>query len=91
MPQIKNKTSHLKIKVIPNAKETQLIGRMGDFIKIKIAAVPDKGKANQELINFLAKQFGVKKDDIQIIRGHKNHRKILVVPSSLVDLMNGKV
>jgi len=81
-------TTYLKIKVAPNAKQTQLVGRQGDFIKIIIAAVPDHNKANFELIRFLSNFFSINKADIQIIRGNKNHRKILVVPKEIGEKIN---
>jgi len=81
MTLVAKQSTQLKVKVIPNAKQTQLAGRHGDFIKIKIAAVPDKGKANKELINYLAKTLSVSQSEISIIRGHKNNRKTLKLPS----------
>ena len=82
------KTTQIKFKVVPNAKETQLVGKQGDFIKIRIAAVPDQNKANLELIRFLSKNYNVNKTDIKIIRGHKNHRKILLIPVKQGNIIN---
>lgn len=45
--------------------------------KIKIKAVPEKGKANQELIRFLAKKYQVSKDQIVIISGAKDRLKLV--------------
>jgi uncharacterized protein (TIGR00251 family) len=47
----------------------------GDVLKIKIKAPPDKGKANDELIDFLAKAFRVAKSDISILSGHTGRLK----------------
>ena len=44
----------LRVKVIPRSAKTEIVGEMADgTLKIKIAAPPEKGKANEELIRFL--------------------------------------
>lgn len=59
-------------KVVPGSSRTAVCGLLGEMLKIKIAAPPEKGKANQSLIEFLAKQLGVKKNAISIIAGQTN-------------------
>jgi len=39
------------------------------MVKIRVAAAPEKGKANQCLVTFLAKQLGVRKSDVEIVSG----------------------
>ena len=66
----------LTIKVIPNAPKTIVVGRMDDGTwKIKVKAVPQKGKANKELIRFLSKELGVAKSDISITSGETSRLK----------------
>lgn len=61
---------YLRIKVRPNAAKTEVKAIMDDeTAKIDIAAKPEKGKANAELIKFLAREFAVDKDDVKIIGG----------------------
>ena len=45
--------------------------------KIRLKAVPEKGKANQELIKYLSKLLGVSKNQISIISGQTDHLKLL--------------
>jgi uncharacterized protein (TIGR00251 family) len=59
-------------KVVPGSSRTRFCGLLGGMLKIKISAPPEKGKANQCLIEFLAKQLGVKKNAISIISGQTN-------------------
>ena len=56
-------------KVIPASSRTMISGLLNGMIKIKVSAAPEKGKANQCLIDFLAEKLGVKKKDITIIAG----------------------
>lgn len=56
-------------KVVPGSSRTAIAGVLGDMIKVRVAAAPEKGKANQCLVTFLADQLGVRKNDIAIISG----------------------
>ncbi len=57
------------VKVVSGSSKTIITGTLGGMVKIKIAAAAEKGKANQCLVEFLAKQLGVKKNFISILRG----------------------
>lgn len=62
----------LTVKVVPGSSRTSIAGQLDGMVKIKISAPPEKGKANQSLIEFLAKHLGVKKNEIEIIAGSAN-------------------
>jgi len=66
-------------KIVPGSSRTALGGLLDDMIKIKIAAAPEKGKANQCLVAFLAKRLGVKKNAVQIVSGQTHPVKQLQV------------
>ena len=59
-------------KIVPGSSRTVIAGILGDMIKIRVAAAPEKGKANECLIAYLAEQLGVKKNAIEILSGHTN-------------------
>ena len=67
------------MKVTPNASRNELVGLTGGAWKIKIAAAPDKGKANKELIDFLSEILQVKKSSLTILKGQTSHNKIVAV------------
>ncbi len=56
-------------KVVPGSSRTTVAGVLEDMVKVRVAAAPEKGKANQCLVTFLAKQLGVRKSDIEIVSG----------------------
>ena len=61
----------LSVKVIPKSSRNEIAGLMGDgTLKVKVAAPPEKGKANAELCAFLAKQLGVPKTNVSVESGH---------------------
>ena len=71
----------LQIHLCPNAKRNEICGVFGDRIKIAVMAPAVDGKANDALIKFLAKHFGVGKADITIVRGMTCRDKTIVIDS----------
>ena len=79
--QLKNKGElYLRVKARPGAVRTAVIKAMDDeTIKVNIAAPPVKGRANQELIRFLAKEFAVLKNNVKIVSGGSGRVKLVRV------------
>jgi uncharacterized protein len=74
-----DKDCRLAIKVTPNAGRNEVTGCKEGVWQVKIGAAPDKGKANKELIDFLAEKLGVRKSAIEIIKGQTSRNKVLKV------------
>ncbi|MBI3682919.1 MAG: DUF167 domain-containing protein [Acidobacteria bacterium] len=70
----------LKVKVIPGSSRTEMTGVMADgTIKIRVAAPPEKGKANAELCAFLARHYGVPRRNVEILTGETSARKQVLI------------
>jgi uncharacterized protein (TIGR00251 family) len=69
----------ISIKVQPNAGKNEVTGVIDGVWRIKIAAPPDKGKANKQLIEFLSEVLKIKKDHLTIVRGHASHNKLVAI------------
>lgn len=65
----------IRIKTTPNASNNCILGMQGDVLRVKVAAQPDKGKANDELIDLLSEEFDVPKSKIKILSGHTSRLK----------------
>lgn len=65
----------LVIKVIPNAHKNAVDGFMGETLKVRVKSPPDKGKANDELLDFLSTVFSIPKSRLSIISGHSSRLK----------------
>ena len=66
----------LNVKVIPKSSRNQIAGFMSDgTLKVKIAAPPEKGKANAELCSYLARHFSVPKNSVTVQTGAASQRK----------------
>jgi len=75
-----NKEIYLRVKVHPHTAQTQVRAVLEDeTIKIDIAAAPEKGKANDELIGFLSQEFDVSKRQIVIISGIVDRVKLIKI------------
>lgn len=69
----------IEVRVITNAKKKELKFE-GDSLKVKITALPKEGRANTDLIEYLADFFGVKRSEVKIIKGEKEKRKLISLP-----------
>ncbi len=66
----------LTVKVIPKSSKTEVVGQLPDGTwKVKVAAAPEKGKANRALCAFLAEHFGVSQSKVTIVSGETSHIK----------------
>lgn len=68
----------IEVLVKPNSRE-QGIEKFGDGLKIRVKSKPEKGKANEELIDILSHFFGVYKENIRILSGHGSRKKLVKV------------
>jgi uncharacterized protein (TIGR00251 family) len=77
----KNRLSNrgLATRVTPNAGRNEITGWRDGVLQMKIAAPPEKGKANKELIDFLSQALGVKRYAISIIKGHTSRNKVIAI------------
>jgi uncharacterized protein len=67
----------VKVRVIPNAKKSEVVGRVGHTLRVKIAAQPVDNKVNDTLQEYLAEFFDVRPRMVQIIRGERAREKTL--------------
>ncbi len=67
----------LELKTIPNAPRNEIIGWLGDALKIKIHAPALEGRANDALLEFLAAEFNLPRRNVMLIRGDKSRHKVV--------------
>lgn len=76
----------LHCQIQPRASKTEIVGPHGDppRLKIRIAAPPVDGEANEELIFYLSKRLKVPKGNIQLVSGHTGKfKEVLIVKLSI--------
>jgi uncharacterized protein (TIGR00251 family) len=69
----------IAVVVAPGAKRTELVGRHGDGWKIRVAAPPERGRANDAVCELLAGITGVRREDVRVVAGAGSRRKIVEV------------
>jgi hypothetical protein len=69
----------LRVKVQPRAPRNEVVGVLGEELKIKIAAPPVDSAANDSLVEFLAARLGCPRRAITLVRGHRSPHKTLAL------------
>lgn len=75
----------LDIKAVPGASKSAIGEVKEGRLKVKIAAAPEDGKANEALRSFLAKTLRIPKKDIELVSGEKSRLKTLRLPVSVME------
>ena len=80
---------YLDCSIQPKSNEDRIVPAVGESLKIRICAAPTDGKANKQLIRFLAKKFHTKQTATTIVNGQTNRhkrlciKKLLTIPDGL--------
>jgi uncharacterized protein len=81
-----NGPARLDVSVVPNAKRTGADGRHDGALRVRLAAPPVDGKANEVLIAWLAGELGVPRRAVTLLRGQSSRRKQLAIDVSVEQL-----
>lgn len=68
----------IRVKAVPGARCDQIVGRLGDRLKIRVAAPPEAGKANRAIAGLLAKALNLRAREVTIVAGHASSEKSFV-------------
>ena len=78
-----------KVRVVPRASRSEIVGEYDGALRVRIAAPPLEGAANDELLRLLARAFGVPRSAVDLTAGHSSKLKTVRVaggnPSVLSD------
>ena len=69
----------VRLRVVPNARRNEVIGTHGEAIKVKVAAPALDGRANEELIEFIADSLGVSRRGVRLVQGAKSRDKLVEI------------
>jgi uncharacterized protein (TIGR00251 family) len=69
----------LELKIIPNAPRNEIVGWLGPALKVKVHAPALEGRANDELLAFLADRLGLARRSVTLLRGDKSRQKVVRV------------
>ena len=69
----------LRLRVVPGAHRAGIVGRYGDAWKIRVAAAPEAGKANDAVIDLLARTFDIPSRDLELTAGKASRDKVVTL------------
>ena len=75
----------LTLHVQPGTKRSEVAGLHGGALKIKLAAPPVEGRANEALLKFIAGLFGVPQRNVELKQGGQSRHKVVAVTGSKVE------
>jgi uncharacterized protein len=71
--------SRLRLHVSPGGRETRVLGRHRDDWKVRVAAPPERGRANEALLRHLAERLDLPRDRLEIVSGAGSRRKTVAL------------
>ena len=75
----------LTLHVQPGAKRSEIVGLHGEALKIKLAAPPIEGRANEALLKFIAGLFSVPLRNVELKQGEQSRHKVVAISGSLIE------
>jgi uncharacterized protein len=69
----------LSLKVVPGSSRDEVVGWLGDSLKVKVKAPPEKGRANEAVVALLADRLGIDSSSIAVVSGHGSPAKTVAI------------
>jgi len=69
----------LRLRVVPGARRPGIVGRHDDAWKVRVSAAPEAGKANEAVLDLLARTFDLPRRDLELTAGKASRDKVVVV------------
>ena len=67
----------------PGGARTQVMGRLADGrLKVRVAAPPERGRANAELVAFLARELGLRRGEVRVAAGVSSRDKVIEIDAA---------
>jgi uncharacterized protein len=70
-------STRVRLRVSPGATRPGVVGRHGDAWKVRVAAAPEGGHANEAVVRLLADTLSVPRDAVTLVSGHSGRDKIV--------------
>ena len=79
------------IKAVPNASRDAIAGAVGDRLKIRVAAPPQGGKANQAICRLIARATGTRPRDVDVEQGARSPEKVIRIKGATPAQVSGSI
>ncbi len=81
----------IRVKAVPGAKRDEIVGLLGDRLKVRVSAPPEGGKANEAIVALLADALRVRARDIEIVAGRSSAEKSVRVTGVDASVVQGLI
>lgn len=71
------RTTRLRLRVAPGSGRAGVVGRHGEGWKVRVTAVPERGRANDDVVDLIARSLGLLRSDVRVIAGTTARDKVL--------------
>ena len=78
-------TTRLRLRVVPGARRSQVVGRHGEAWKLRVHAAPERGRANDEVVALLAETLGLPQSEIRVVAGRTTRDKVVELSRLTLD------
>ncbi|MBA3384611.1 MAG: DUF167 domain-containing protein [Actinobacteria bacterium] len=78
-------STRLRLRVVPGAVNSGVVGRYGDAWKVRVAAAPERGAANAAVVDLVARALGVQPRTVRLVSGFGSRDKIVEVDGLRAD------
>ncbi|HXU92314.1 MAG TPA: DUF167 domain-containing protein [Gallionella sp.] len=75
----------LTLHIQPGAKRSEIAGLHGEALKIRLAAPPVEGRANEALMKFIAELFDVPVRQVELKQGGQSRHKVVAINGSKIE------
>jgi uncharacterized protein (TIGR00251 family) len=75
------------VRVVPRASSSEVVGEHDGALRVRVAAPPVEGAANEELVRALARAFDVPARNVEIMSGHASKTKRVRVVGGIISML----
>ena len=72
-------STRVRLRVSPGARRSELAGRYGDGWKVRVSAPPERGRANEAVLDLLAERLELPRRSLSIVSGHGSREKTVLM------------
>lgn len=81
----------LSVRAQPGARRDTIVGEHAGMLKVAVSAPPDKGRANEAIIEVLAQAMGIKRAQIELVSGATSRQKQFLLRGISMSELQGKL
>jgi hypothetical protein len=72
-------STRVRVRVSAGARRTELVGRHGEAWKVRVAAAPERGRANEAVLDLLSRELELPRRAVSLVSGHAAREKVVLL------------